>query len=65
MTSAGGGNIDGDTYRYDLDAVRDSAGAKKAALLGVDYKPECPTSRGPGRSTVDSVRAARTLSSLA
>lgn len=47
---------------YDLGALRDSAGSTVAALLDVDDRPEPPTSGGPGRSVVDSVREMRTRS---
>src|SRR5205814_5425853 len=35
---------------YDLDALRDSAGACVSALAGGRYRPEAPTSGGPGRN---------------
>lgn len=43
---------------YDLDAVRHSSAAVTAALLGVRYRPETPSTGGPGR---DVVAAARVL----
>jgi acetoin utilization deacetylase AcuC-like enzyme len=33
---------------YDLDALRRSVGASLAAIAGVDYRPEAPSSGGPG-----------------
>ncbi len=44
---------------YDLDAVRLSAGATAAALLGVSYRPEPSTSDGPGAEVLAAVRSAR------
>ena len=38
---------------YDLDALATSAGACVAALTGLDYLPEKPTSAGLGRNVVD------------
>ncbi|MHB8439860.1 MAG: histone deacetylase family protein [Acidimicrobiales bacterium] len=43
---------------YDLDAVRDSVGATLAALLGTDFRPETPTSGGPGGEVLAKVAAA-------
>ncbi|MEY2453523.1 MAG: hypothetical protein QOD92_3097 [Acidimicrobiaceae bacterium] len=38
---------------YDLDALAASSGACVAALAGLDYRPEKPTSAGLGRNVVD------------
>jgi acetoin utilization deacetylase AcuC-like enzyme len=38
---------------YDLDALATSSGACLAALTGVSYRPERPTSGGLGRNVVD------------
>ena len=38
---------------YDLDALFASAGACVAALAGLEYRPEKPTSTGFGRNVVD------------
>ena len=35
------------------DALRDSAGACVSALAGGRYRPEAPTSGGPGRNVVE------------
>ena len=40
---------------YDLQALALSAGAFVAALADVQFRPEAPTSGGPGRSVVDAV----------
>jgi acetoin utilization deacetylase AcuC-like enzyme len=40
---------------YDLDALADSAGACVAGLAGVEYRPEAPSSGGPGRAVVGAV----------
>lgn len=37
---------------YDLEALRDCAGACVAALAGADWRPEAATSGGPGRTEV-------------
>ncbi|HET9075709.1 MAG TPA: histone deacetylase [Acidimicrobiales bacterium] len=42
---------------YDLQALGDSAGATVSALAGGRYRPEPPTSGGPGREVVDSLVA--------
>lgn len=42
---------------YDLDALADSTGATVSALAGGRYRPEPPTSGGPGRDVVDSLVA--------
>lgn len=44
---------------YDLDAVAHSAGAVLAVLAGMTYRPERPTSGGPGHHQVDALTAAR------
>jgi acetoin utilization deacetylase AcuC-like enzyme len=41
---------------YDLAALADSAGASLAALGGVSYRPEPPTSGGPGAAVVEASR---------
>jgi acetoin utilization deacetylase AcuC-like enzyme len=41
---------------YDLDALRMSVGASLAALLGADYRPEPPSSGGPGTEIVAAAR---------
>jgi acetoin utilization deacetylase AcuC-like enzyme len=41
---------------YDLDAVRDCSAAVTAELLGERYRPEAPTSGGPGREIVAEAR---------
>ena len=46
---------------YDLDALAASAGACVAALAGECYRPEPPTSGGPGLDVVDAVRAVHGL----
>jgi acetoin utilization deacetylase AcuC-like enzyme len=46
---------------YDLDALRMSVGATLASLAGVGYRPERPTSGGPG---ADSVFEARKVHSI-
>ena len=40
---------------YDLDALSASTGAALGALVGVDHRPEAPSSGGPGRAIVDAV----------
>jgi acetoin utilization deacetylase AcuC-like enzyme len=45
---------------YDLDALAHSAGATVAALAGERYRPEAPTSGGPGAVVVEAVRGLRT-----
>jgi len=50
---------------YDLDGLAHSAGAAVAALVGVTYRPEPPTSGGPGRPVVDAVRRLRDERGLA
>ncbi len=40
---------------YDLEALADSTGATVSALAGGRYRPEPPTSGGPGRDLVDSL----------
>jgi acetoin utilization deacetylase AcuC-like enzyme len=37
---------------YDLEGLRDSAGACVAALAGSSYSPEKPTAGGPGHDVV-------------
>jgi acetoin utilization deacetylase AcuC-like enzyme len=41
---------------YDLTALAESAGASIAALAGVSYRPEAPTSGGPGGAVVAASR---------
>lgn len=41
---------------YDLEALADCTGACTAALVGVEYRPEAPTSGGPGRTALDAVK---------
>jgi acetoin utilization deacetylase AcuC-like enzyme len=41
---------------YDLTALAESAGASVAALAGESYRPEAPTSGGPGRAVVEAQR---------
>jgi len=41
---------------YDLDALSASAGAVFSALLGGSFRPEAPTSGGPGRQAVNHAR---------
>lgn len=41
---------------YDLDALRTSVGAAVAATLGVRYRPEPPSSGGPGDDAVATAR---------
>ena len=45
---------------YDLDAVRRSAGAAAAALVGERFVPEAASSGGPGREVIPVVRRAWT-----
>ncbi len=40
---------------YDLEALTHSAGATLSALVGGGYRPEAPTSGGPGGHVVDAV----------
>jgi acetoin utilization deacetylase AcuC-like enzyme len=42
---------------YDLDALSRSAGACVGALAGVSYRPEAPSSGGPGRRVVEAAVA--------
>jgi acetoin utilization deacetylase AcuC-like enzyme len=42
---------------YDLRALGDSVGATLAASIGESYRPEGPSSGGPGRFVIDTVRA--------
>jgi acetoin utilization deacetylase AcuC-like enzyme len=44
---------------YDLDALRLSAGAAMAALMGQRFSPEQPSSGGPGGEVLSAVRRAR------
>lgn len=44
---------------YDLDALAMSTGAALSALVGGDYRPEAPSSGGPGRTVVDAVSRMR------
>jgi acetoin utilization deacetylase AcuC-like enzyme len=44
---------------YDLQGLADSAGASVAAMCDVSYRPEAPTSGGPGGHVVDAVVARR------
>jgi acetoin utilization deacetylase AcuC-like enzyme len=41
---------------YDLDALRMSVGATLAALLGRSYRPERPSSGGPGEDWIEAAR---------
>jgi acetoin utilization deacetylase AcuC-like enzyme len=50
---------------YDLQGLADSAGSSVAALCDHDYRPEPPTSGGPGAHVVDAVLARRQQSGLA
>jgi acetoin utilization deacetylase AcuC-like enzyme len=50
---------------YDLQGVADSAGATVAALCDQSYRPEAPTTGGPGGHVVDAVLARRQQSGLA
>jgi len=45
---------------YDLDAVRNSSAAVTARLVGVNHRPEAPTSGGPGANIVDAAVALAT-----
>jgi acetoin utilization deacetylase AcuC-like enzyme len=49
---------------YDLDALAMSAGSAIAALAGGSYRPETPTSGGPGRTVVDAVGRLRAAAGL-
>jgi acetoin utilization deacetylase AcuC-like enzyme len=44
---------------YDLEGVADSAGAALAALLGERFRPEPPSSGGPGDHVVDAAALSR------
>ena len=44
---------------YDLQALALSAGAVVAGLAGLPFRPELPTSGGPGRAVVDAAFRAR------
>lgn len=44
---------------YDLDALRLSVGATLSAVLDGDYRPEAPSSGGPGAGAVEAVRRHR------
>ena len=44
---------------YDLDGLAQSVGATVAALEGERYRPETPSTGGPGRSVVEQVAARR------
>jgi|SRR5579875_369385 acetoin utilization deacetylase AcuC-like enzyme len=50
---------------YDLGAVSMSSGAMFSALLGGRYRPEAPTSGGPGREVVTAAKRARAAAGLA
>lgn len=41
---------------YDLQALIDSAGAVAATAVGASYRPEAPSSGGPGAAAVESAR---------
>jgi acetoin utilization deacetylase AcuC-like enzyme len=49
---------------YDLQGLADSAGATVAAMCDVRYRPEAPTSGGPGGHVVDAVVARRRQAGL-
>jgi acetoin utilization deacetylase AcuC-like enzyme len=49
---------------YDLDALAMSAGSAIAALAGGSYRPEAPTSGGPGRTVVDAVGRLRAAAGM-
>jgi acetoin utilization deacetylase AcuC-like enzyme len=49
---------------YDLTALTECTGAVLSSLLGGDYRPERPTSGGPGREMVDRARRACELAQL-
>ena len=49
---------------YDLQGLADSAGAAVAAMCDVRYRPESPTSGGPGAHVVDAVVARRRQAGL-
>jgi len=49
---------------YDLQGLADSAGAAVAAMCDVAYRPEAPTSGGPGAHVVDAVVARRRQAGL-
>ena len=40
---------------YDLEAVAYGVGAVLSSVIGHTYRPEQPTSGGPGRETVDAI----------
>jgi len=44
---------------YDLGGLASSTGAALGSLVGVDYRPEAPTSGGPGSPVVDAQRRLR------
>jgi len=44
---------------YDLDALRTSVGAVAATALGTHYRPEPPSSGGPGDGMIDAVAIRR------
>jgi acetoin utilization deacetylase AcuC-like enzyme len=44
---------------YDLQGLADSAGATVAVLAGEQYRPEAPTSGGPGHHIVEAVKRQR------
>jgi acetoin utilization deacetylase AcuC-like enzyme len=47
---------------YDLRALGDSVGATLAASIGESYRPDAPSSGGPGRFVIDAARAHWSLS---
>jgi len=49
---------------YDLQGLADSAGAAVASMCDVSYRPETPTSGGPGAHVVDAVVARRRQAGL-
>jgi len=49
---------------YDLQGLADSAGAAVASMCDVSYRPEAPTSGGPGGHVVDAVVARRRQAGL-
>lgn len=49
---------------YDLQGVADSSGAALGELCGQAYRPEAPTSGGPGAHVVDAVMARRLQAGL-
>ena len=44
---------------YDLEGLAASAGATLSRLCGEDYRPEAPTSGGPGLHVVEAVQMKR------